>query len=84
MNPFEKFWKFAHGPKRPLITDNDQAIRRALLRRSCPVRGPFEPGQLVMYWVKRPKASRQEAGRWHGPAKVIVQESQTAVLVIPC
>jgi hypothetical protein len=62
-----------------LMTDNDQAIRRALLRRSCPVRGPFEPGQLVMYWVKRPKASRQEAGRWHGPAKVIVQESQTAV-----
>ena len=62
-----------------LMTDNDQAIRRALLRRSCPVRGPFEPGQLVMYWVKRPKASRQEAGRWHGPAKVIVQESQAAV-----
>jgi hypothetical protein len=62
-----------------LMTDNDQAIRRALLRRSCPVRGPFEPGQLVMYWVKRHKASRQEAGRWHGPAKVVVQESQAAV-----
>ena len=62
-----------------LVTDNDQAIRRALLRRTCPVRGPFEPGQLVMYWVKRQRASRQEAGRWHGPAKVVLQESQSAV-----
>ena len=62
-----------------LVTDIDQAIRRALLRRTCPVRGPFEPGQLVMYWVKRQRASRQEAGRWHGPAKVVLQESQSAV-----
>eukprot|EP00435_Cladocopium_sp_Y103_P034646 s733_g9.t1 len=61
-----------------LMTDNDQAIRRALLRRSCPVRGPFLPGQLVMYWVKR-RSNRQEAGRWYGPAKVILQESQSAV-----
>ena len=29
--------------------ENFEAIRRALLRRSCPVRGPFLPGQLVMY-----------------------------------
>ena len=28
-----------------LDADNHQAIRRALLRRSCPVRGPFQPGQ---------------------------------------
>ena len=41
--------------------------------------GPFEPGQLVMYWMKRRKSSRQETGRWHGPAKVILQESQWAV-----
>ena len=61
------------------FTDNDNAIRRALLRRSCPMRGPYEPGQLVMYWVKRHRASRQEAGRWHGPAKVVLQESQSAV-----
>ena len=53
-----------------LITDNDNAIRRALLRRSCPMRGPYEPGQLVMYWIKKHRASRQESGRWHGPARV--------------
>ena len=64
-----------------LMTDNDQLIRRALLRRSCPSRGPFEPGQLVMYWLKRHRTSRQEAGRWHGPAKVVLQESQSAVWI---
>jgi hypothetical protein len=62
-----------------LITDNDNAIRRALLRRSCPMRGPYEPGQLVMYWIKKHRASRQETGRWHGPARVVLQESQSAV-----
>ena len=67
--------------KEILMTDNDNAIRRALLRRSCPTRGPFEPGQLVMYWLKRHRASRQEVGRWHGPAKVVLQESQSAVWI---
>ena len=62
-----------------LLTDNDQAIRRALLRRSCPMRGPYNPGQMVMYWVRRHRTSRQEAGRWHGPARVIHQESPSAV-----
>ena len=62
-----------------LITDNDNAIRRALLRRSCPMRGPYEPGQLVMYWIKKHRASRQESGRWHGPARVVLQESPSAV-----
>ena len=68
-----------HARKAFLLTDNDQAIRRALIHRSCPTRGPYEPGQLVMYWMKRHKSSRQEAGRWHGPAKVILQESQSAI-----
>ena len=62
-----------------LFSDNDQSIRRALLRRSCPVRGPYLPGQLVMYWTKNPRNSRHGAGRWHGPAKVIQQEGQSTV-----
>lgn len=64
-----------------LKADNDHAIRRALLRKSCPVRGPYEKGQLVMYWMKAPKASRLNPGRWHGPAKIICQESPSAVWV---
>ena len=49
--------------------ENSEAIRRALLRRSCPTRGPFEPGQMVMYWIKRPRPNRSESGRWCGPAR---------------
>ena len=50
-----------------------------MLRRSCPVRGPFMPGQAVMYWFRRRNVSRSESGRWHGPAKVIQQEGQSTV-----
>ena len=62
-----------------LEADNHQAIRRALLRRSCPVRGPFHPGQSVMYWFRRKNVSRGESGRWYGPARVIQQEGQSTV-----
>ena len=64
-----------------LKVDNDHAIRRALLRKSCPTRGPYEKGQLVMYWMKAPKASRLGGGRWLGPAKVICQESPSGVWI---
>ena len=64
-----------------LHADNDQAFRRALLRRSCPLRGPYQKGQTVMYWQRKTKANRQEAGRWHGPAKVVCQEGLSIVWV---
>ena len=64
-----------------LLTDNDQALRRALYRKSRPTRGPFLPNQLVMYWTKRSKSSRHECGRWHGPAKVVMQESNSGVWI---
>jgi hypothetical protein len=64
-----------------LATDNDQAIRRALLRRSCPPRGPFHAGQLVMYWRRQGKPNRREGGRWYGPARVVSQESSSVVWV---
>ena len=64
-----------------LVSDNSQAIRRALLRRSCPARGPFEVGQFVMYWRRKPKANRREGGRWHGPAKFIAQESSSTIWI---
>ena len=56
-------------------------MRRAMLRRSCPMRGPFQPGQIVMYWIKRNKPNRQEVGRWHGPAKVVFQEGQSVIWI---
>ena len=62
--------------------DNSQAIRRALLRRSCPSRGPFQVGQQVMYWRHHTKANRREGDRWHGPARIISQENSTTVWVV--
>lgn len=64
-----------------LTVDNDNAIRRALLRKSCPARGPFEVGHQVMYWIRNPKMSRLGAGRWHGPAKIICIESPSAIWI---
>ena len=64
-----------------LLVDNNQAIRRAILRRSCPLRGPYEVGHSVMYWVQNPKVSRLGGSRWHGPAKVVCVESPSALWV---
>ena len=64
-----------------LLVDNNQAIRRAFLRRSCPLRGPYEVGHSVMYWVRTPKVSRLGGGRWHGPAKVVCVESPSALWI---
>ena len=64
-----------------ILSENAEAIRRAFLRRSCPVRGPYHPGQLVLYWLKRNRPNRSEGGRWYGPAKVIIQEGSSIVWV---
>ena len=61
--------------------DNSQTIRRAMLRRSNPVRGPYLAGSWVLYWTKKSSPNRLAAGRWHGPAKVICQEGQSVAWV---
>ena len=48
-------------------------------RRACPVRGPYQPDQKVMFWYKKSRANRLEAGRWCGPARVICQIGQSVV-----
>lgn len=64
-----------------LEADNSQTIRRAALRRSTPLRGPFTPGMWVLYWTKKSSPNRLAAGRWHGPAKVICAEGKSIVWV---
>ena len=54
--------------------DNSSSLRRALLRRTRPLRGPCEPGDLVLYWRRKGANLRREHGRWHGPASVVVVE----------
>ena len=51
--------------------DNSDAIRRAVLRRSCPDRGTYQQGQRVMVW--RTQGIRNPG--WIGPQRVIIQDS---------
>ena len=64
-----------------MLADNDASIRRALLRRSRPVRGPFSIGQSVMYWMRKTTPGRRESGRWHGPGRIVCQDGSTTVWV---
>ena len=42
--------------------DNSETIRRAMLRRSHPMRGPFHPGDWVLYWVRKNSPNRLASG----------------------
>jgi hypothetical protein len=57
--------------------DNSDALRRAVLRRSCPDRGKYEQGQWVMIWRSQ---GMQNPG-WIGPRpqRVIIQDSRNTV-----
>ena len=64
-----------------LESDNSQAIRRAINRKSRGDHQLWNNGQLCMYWDKRKSPNMLEKGRWCGPAQVILQESRTIVWV---
>eukprot|EP00435_Cladocopium_sp_Y103_P025811 s1152_g6.t1 len=53
--------------------DNDAVLRRAMLRRSNPHRGQYQPGEWIMVWKE---GSGQNPGFWQGPMKVVVHENQ--------
>ena len=55
--------------------DNSDALRRAVLRRSCPDRGQYEQGKWVMVWRTQ---GMQNPG-WVGPQRVIIQDSRNTV-----
>ena len=61
--------------------DNNQALRRALLRQSRGVSHTWACGQLCMYWDKRRSPNMLEKGRWNGPAQVVCQESRTIIWI---
>ena len=50
--------------------DNSDALRRALLRRSCPSRGVYHKGQWVMVW----RNTGPQKQNWIGPQRVISNE----------
>ena len=54
-------------------TDTSQRLRRALLRKSVPIRGPYNPGDMVCF-------SRN--GKWYGPARVLGKEGRSSLWII--
>ena len=61
--------------------DNNQAIRRAMLRQSRGTQHSWACGQLCMYWERRKSPNMLEKGRWNGPAQIVCQESRTIVWI---
>ena len=62
--------------------DNSSSLRRALLRRSRPIRHAFEAGDLVLYWRRKGGNLRRERGSWFGPARVVLVEGRNAVWLV--
>lgn len=57
------------------FVDNSQVLRRAIVSRSRPNRGPYARGEWVMIWKKRGEAD----GQWVGPMQVLGQEGKSVV-----
>ena len=53
--------------------DSSRRIRAALLRKSTPLRGPYQQGDLVCF---------HRRGRWHGPGRIIGRDGRAAVWIV--
>ena len=51
--------------------DTDARVRRALLRQSTPVRGPFPVGSYVYFYRAQQQPGTARQYKWFGPARVI-------------
>ncbi|CAE8626700.1 unnamed protein product [Polarella glacialis] len=62
--------------------ENSTRARKALVSKSRPTRGPFDPGETVFVWRRAARRRKhQTVAHWAGPGTVVVQEGQTAVWV---
>ena len=61
--------------------DNSSKVRRALLKRSRPVRGPWHKGQWCLIWRKKVNGAHRGQGYWHGPGQVFSTEGDNIVWV---
>eukprot|EP00435_Cladocopium_sp_Y103_P051036 s1582_g15.t1 len=62
-------------------SDNSQAIRRAMLRKSRGEVTEWQCGQPCMFWDKRRSPNMLEKGKWCGPAQIVLVESKTIAWV---
>ena len=69
----------AQARKAFIDADNSSSLRRALLRRTRPMRGPYESGDWVLYWKRVGANLRRARGSWHGPARVLAVEGTRVV-----
>ena len=53
--------------------DTSQKIRKAMLRRTTPLRGPYRTGDLICFSKK---------GQWFGPARVLGYEGNSSLWVV--
>ena len=60
--------------------DNCDALRKAVLRRSCPHRGQYERGSWVMIW----RTINVGEKKWLGPQRVIIQDGNHTVWTTQC
>ena len=61
---FRKQLAFRESARRAFHSaDNDAALRRALLRRSNPHRGNYQPGEWVMSWREGTEDSPLVSGK---------------------
>lgn len=71
---FDKLLEKRAAAKMALIkADQDQRLRRALLRRYAGLNIPFQAGQLCFYW-RDGRAADLAKIRWLGPAKGVRRE----------
>ena len=56
-----------------IYLDSSQRIRRAMLRQTHPIRGPYQMGDLVSY---------HRRGRWYGPARVLSHEGKSSLWLV--
>ena len=74
---FRKSLQYRECARKAFIdADHSEQLRRAFLRRQRPHRGQFSGGTFVMFW--RPGRG-ENPGQWHGPARIIIQESQHVI-----
>ena len=75
-NEFRDQLKLQEVARRSFHTaDNSDALRRAMLRRSCPSRGLYHKGQWVMIW----RTTGPQKQCWIGPHRVILQDENHTI-----
>lgn len=76
--PFRRRLEILEGCDKALLeADTDNRVRRAILHRSRPVRGPFHAGAQVFAWRGGTVMKKNREQNWFGPGQVICQDKNT-------